>query len=323
MVTKIALGSLAEHYQHEQVFLVSRVSFESRSTVVAGELAKHPSCDGLAFISSDRSAQARRSLEDFQTHFPLVELFELHRHNPIQTAATIFNALQIARQNEPGRKTLIDVSSFRREELLILIACLRSCHLVPSDTLELIYVSAANMAPDWLTKNAVAHRSVIGFAGEIRPSLNTKLVVMMGFEVERARSIIETYEPAEVVLGMGRQNQSINDVLFTRNKQFFDDLDRQFEGKAAQFEFSASDPAQTVKDLSRVLAEDTAANIILAPLNTKISTIGAGLFALAHPNVQIVYAEMSEYNEAAYSTIGDNAYIISAEELANPPAIHA
>jgi hypothetical protein len=46
-------------------------------------------------------------------------------------------------------------------------------------------------------------------------------------------------------------------------------------------------------------------NIVVCPMNTKISTIGVGLAALQNNKIQIAYARAIEYNEAGYSTPSD------------------
>lgn len=313
MVIKVKLDSLGSRYRSRPLRLVSRLSFEQRALVFPRQLV---GCDveGTAFASKDGSALAARSIDDFKLLLPHVTISELDNSNPIGTANTILSVLRTANKASKSRQLVIDTSSFRREELLILIACLKLLQAEDAST-ELVYVSAENMAQDWMTRNAIAHRSVIGYAGEIKPSRNTKLVIMMGFEVERARSIIENYEPSEVLIGMAGQADSINDILHHRNKQFFEDLKRQFKGVTKIFEFSARDPIKTAADLEKAVGIDTSSNILLAPLNTKISTIGAGLFGLSNRRVQLVYAQMNEYNEASYSTVGSDAYVMPINTL--------
>lgn len=316
MFSKIATDELPGRYADRTERIIARISFEQRSMVLPRALQSARDLSGVAFASGERSALAEGHIVEIKNLYPRMRIVDLDTGNPIKCADAIYAAVRTAAKADGLRSTLIDVSSFRREELLILVAALRSLDL-PSDTSgELIYVSAAKMAEDWLSRNVVAHRSIIGYPGEIWPSRRTKLVLMIGFEVERARSIIENYEPAEVILGMAGLSESINSELHTRNKSFFDDLTRQFEGIRHTFEFSARDPSATARDLESAIALDDQYNIILAPLHTKLSTVGAGLFALKHQRVQICYAQVSEYNELTYSTPGPDTYVIPVQELA-------
>jgi len=141
-------------------------------------------------------------------------------------------------------------------------------------------------------------------------------VIMIGFEIDRASTIIETYEPAEVVLGRGAASDSISDDLYQRNKAFFEDLQRQFDVHQT-FEFSARDPLQTAIDLEREIHLDHDFNVIVAPLNTKLSTLGAGVYALRHKEIQVCYAPAMEYNEETYSTPGVDVYVVPMADLLN------
>lgn len=316
MVQKISINDLKVAVEGRIERIITRISFEERSLILPRVLAHSANISGIAFISGRRSILAETSIAEFQKLHPNVKLIEFDTSDPIKTADSIFNGLRTAFRADALARTIIDVSCFRREELLILLATLKSFDFKKVKA-ELLYISAKDMAQDWMTKSAIAHRSIIGYGGLIVPSRKTKLILMMGFEVERAQSIIENYEPAEVIVGLGSQPDSINETLYLRNKSFFEDLRRQFEGFQNTFEFSARDPIKTAQDLENAVSFDEASNILIAPLNTKISTIGAGLFALKHKRVQIVYAQMEEYNESAYSVPGDEAFVIQAELLSN------
>jgi hypothetical protein len=56
-------------------------------------------------------------------------------------------------------------------------------------------------------------------------------------------------------------------------------------------------------------------NIVIAPLHTKLSTIGVGLYALEHTEAQVCYAPVEEYNETAYSAPGRDIYTIPLASL--------
>jgi hypothetical protein len=214
-------------------------------------------------------------------------------------------------------QTLIDVTSFRREELLMLLTILRSSGLRPDCRGALAYVASESMS-DNLSDDVMGLRSVIGYAGDMRPSRKTRLVLMMGFETHRARSIIEGYEPDEVLIGTGREVDSINKDLYRKNREFSKEVERLSANVVRKFEFSARDPLQVVRELGLAVGDGTDANIVLAPLNTKLSTLGAGLYALEHPEVQVCYAPVRRYNEANYSTSSQQVYLLPLSELLQP-----
>jgi hypothetical protein len=72
---------------------------------------------------------------------------------------------------------------------------------------------------------------------------------------------------------------------------------------------------QTLADLEKIIRLDSESNVIIAPLNTKLSTVGAGLYALRHKAIQICFPPVGEYNETTYSTPGPDAYVVSLADL--------
>ena len=49
-------------------------------------------------------------------------------------------------------------------------------------------------------------------------------------------------------------------------------------------------------------------NALIAPMNTKISTVGAALLAMEDDTIQLCYATAHQYNEKGYSTPGQECY---------------
>lgn len=142
---------------------------------------------------------------------------------------------------------------------------------------------------------------------------------MLGFEVNRARSIIEAYEPKQIVLGMGYKTESINETLYVRNKRLFEHLRQEFqESVEATFEFSARDPLKVQLELDEVIGANDNSNIVIAPLHTKLSTVGAGLYALNSTGVQVCYAPVEEYNEDAYSAPSPDVFLVPLNSMFRP-----
>ncbi|MBF0283313.1 MAG: hypothetical protein HQL51_02535 [Magnetococcales bacterium] len=316
MDTPIPTEELADRFRDRIKRLIVRVSFEERSVLISHLFGGQRNISVSAFASKRHSVSASKNLEDFKKEWPDADVTELDTHDSLQPARDIAELIDKHHKLDGLQNTFIDITSFRREELLVLIAFLHSLNLPKTLNCWLGYVGAKTMATDWLARNVTDHRSVVAFPGEIWPSRNTKLVIMAGVgEHDRARSIIEKYEPAKVLLGMSRECDSINKEIYNQNREFFFDLVKQFDGTEKRFEFSARDPLQTVKDLEAAIILDDGFNIVIAPLSSKLSTIGAGLFAIRHPSVQICYAPVEEYNEETYSTPDDKVHIISLTDL--------
>lgn len=68
------------------------------------------------------------------------------------------------------------------------------------------------------------------------------------------------------------------------------------------FTFSCADPSETQRATEEEIAKFPICNIILAPLNTKISTTGVAMAAMINSAIQLCYASVTTYNERAYSS---------------------
>ena len=158
---------------------------------------------------------------------------------------------------------------------------------------------------DWLTSGVSNIRSVLGFSGILYPSKKLHLIVISGFEVERALQIIQELLPSKVTIGYSPVKDSVDPILADKNKKSalnIQKLIRETKESISDVdivELSCIDPFLLNTQLEELLQSHHNSeefNTIIAPLNTKISTIGAGLFALKHPEIQVCYAEVEQYN---------------------------
>lgn len=292
--------------------LVARVSFEDRSLTVATIAPKGMCRKGIIFVSDGRSDLVKSQVKSLVLTHPNLSVVELKISDPLGTADAINDAVQSISLVD----AVIDVTAFRREELLMLLEVLRGMDSRKRRNCEIVYVSAGQMA-DTLSGKVTLTRSVVGFAGEIWPSRPTRLVVLMGFEIPRARAIIEAYEPKHLILGRGRKSESISDDLWKKNDAFFKELKSNYANVESAFEFSARDPLAVLTELEKAIPTSEPSNVVLAPLHTKLSTIGVGLYAQRHRNAQICYAEVGAYNEETYSKVGNSAYVFQLTQLFN------
>jgi hypothetical protein len=86
-------------------------------------------------------------------------------------------------------------------------------------------------------------------------------------------------------------------------------------GTVEEFNFSCIDPVQAKVDLKRQIYQYDGYNVIIAPMNTKISAMGAALLAYERPEIQLCYASANVYNVDGYSIPGDDCYLFSLDEL--------
>jgi hypothetical protein len=235
-------------------------------------------------------------------------IVEISKKNSITTADKIINALSIYKEKQLFSIN-IDISCMTHETVLILYSIFEYLYYGTEIKIKYFYVPATEYDPGvpyeqkWLSKGVLEVRSVLGFPGRLLPSRRNHLLILVGFEVERAVGLIEKFEPASLTLAYGDGN-SFNEAHRLVNEQRHQNLSERFSN-ARNLAFSPRD-AHKVRDL--VLNEalqNPSRNLIVAPMNTKISTLGVALAATTNPDIQICYAAAKAYNIENYSSPED------------------
>ena len=286
-------------------------SFEERSRTIAAHI--DPCTVRCAWIAHNvdflqLSAESLRFLEKrFKEHLSVA----IDTSNPLLTADSI--AASVAPLCDVGQpRILVDITSFTRESLLILLRFL-SQSVQEGCSLELIYANASEYSvgdgveEKWLSRGTREVRSVLGYPGVLAPSRESHLIVLLGFEDERALNLIREWEPARVSLGIGDESevgtvphQATNVASLQRLKTVV--------GPVAEFAFPGFDAFGTREAIEELIGGARGYNTIVAPMNTKISTVGVAMVALRDESVQICYAQPNYYNTERYSTPGDRFY---------------
>ncbi len=238
-------------------------------------------------------------------------VLEITKSVAIRTADRI--SKEIASHGDlAASRVCIDTTCMTHETLLILFSLL--AHMFEKNFGEVLYLYCPAKEYDpgtpyedkWLSRGIKDVRSVLGYPGKLLPSRKNRLVVFVGFEVNRANGLISVYEPAS--LGLGYGDGTLNPEHQVVNEQKHLRLSRAYPS-ADIFEFSPSDP-YIVRD---IIVDDannhSEFNLIIAPMNSKISTIGAALATLEKPEIQLCYAPASIYNFDNYSEPDDNCLI--------------
>lgn len=310
MIHAVPIEALEREYPNERICLVCRPGFEQRSVVVA-EALRDVVDSSRIFRSREASAKAMVNVDRVSALLGGNNIVELDVRDPFGISGHMLDlAKTISSRSE---RTVIDISSFRREELLIMLRMLAHSS-GPDVKCDLVYVKAEQFASDWLSRNTNEFRSVVGYPGEAIPSRRPHLVVLLGFEFERARDIIENYEPARISVGCGVRRDHGNEGMYQRNRRLLSELKSLYGNTVDEFEFPLNRPAQVQEVLATVIAQGEF-NHIIAPLNNKLSTLGVGVFAMRRPEVQVCYGVVEEYNESQYSTPANEAIILTLADL--------
>lgn len=214
--------------------------------------------------------------------------------------------------------TLIDITTLTHETVVMFVSLIKTEGL--SEKVVLAYAGAKayfvsdDKADWWLSRGVKDIRSILGFPGLIRPSKKSHLIILVGFETERAKELIVQYEPVSISLGIGidpySQEFYEKNNWFKEQLQIFIDSVGGSAKAVSEFQFSCSDFESAKSAILSEASKFSDSNITIAPMNTKVSTVAAACAAIENEALKLCYVEPMEYNKEYYSSPGDSLTII-------------
>lgn len=314
-LSKFEVNLILDNYRVN--YFISSASFEERCYQVSLLFEDSEFDKSLIFGTVDFDAK----ITDNREH--IVKLlkksketitYDLYVDNPVVSFITMIDACALLFTNEP--KTLvIDITTFTHEYLLMIFRILKE-RKREEDTMLIMYVGAKkyshntdNEGEKWLTKGVKGLRSIIGYPGYSDPSKKNHLIILVGFEVERTIKLIEDFDFDLVSLAFGAENDSIGNDNQKINADKYAEIFSLFPN-SLEFQISLTDPKIVKTTILEHISKYHDYNIVVAPMNNKISTIGAGLAAIENKEIQLFYQQANIYNTDAYSQASDDYFLI-------------
>lgn len=293
-------------------YLLTFASFEDRCLSMFEYLDPEKVDKTAVFYFSQFTETSSDHLESLKNHFD-ADVYEVEYDTPT-TFADAFTSLFSGSDSADSYGSLVvDISTFTRESLLILLKFLM---LNQHKFEEIIIFYRFALVSDYLSDGVCSIRSVLGYMGDVSIDKPTHLIVLSGFECERAREIIDTLEPDHLSIGYGSKDKSISEILHEKNVEFTNKLMAYYSGEnIGVFEHSLRDPNEVKDSVLRIVGNKSGYNSVVAPLNNKISTIGAALASATDNSIQLIYSQMEEYNQTAYSQSIDNCLIFDLKKI--------
>ncbi len=295
--------------------------FESRSTSLALLLDEKSISNGVMFHQMDNYSVSEKNMHEFRKKFSTFEVVEFPKNKP-------FDAFEIFISNidkyipqlvtKEIRNIVVDITAFTREILLILLKILTSPCIKEYVNVILAYMPAQSYQENWMTKGVREVRPILGYSGLLSPSKPSLLVALTGFEIERLRTVIDIFEISHLLLGKPCKESSINNDLFIISESKCEQLKTEYQHliKDDCFTFSCQDIKKTkevILDIYNRYKEDF--NIIVIPLNNKISTLGVAFAALEEEGIQVCYPSANQYNIDNYSTPSELFFIYNVNDI--------
>lgn len=308
----IKLENINSVLERSYTAMFASASYEERSVSIISHIFDHIIIDKkYVSLSTPHKQFIQKNLSLFIDKFGFMEI-EISNLDQLRTAGNIINAIAEVIEYKKNANFLIDITTFTRQTLLILIRLLRNI-LNSENKIDFVYSPAKEYSvglPEqdkWLTKGILEVNSVFGFSGIIRPSKPYHLVILMGYEVERASSLIDEYEPDKISIGFSAKDENINIEHYNLNLERVEALRKEFPG-AESFEFACLDIEAGKLDILNHVDKYQGFNTVISPMNNKLSTISAGLVAFEREEVQLAIAIPALYNTENYSIPSDCFY---------------
>ena len=210
----------------------------------------------------------------------------------------------------------IDVTCMPREllgMLLFAVSVKRQCF----STISIAYVSAPaggyatqnEQLPEsarWLSKGVACIRSIVGYPGVFRSERPCHLVVFAGHELERILQLVEYVEPRRLTISGELEHSSTVPGAREISWNVAQELKRRIQvPEINDIEFSSSSIDEVYSSLIDSRLGESSENVALAVLNTKLSFVGAALFALSNRTIRMMYTVPREYNPLYCEGVGD------------------
>ena len=305
-----------KHYD----LLICSASFENRCLAVASSINlsvidKALICrySGYAELSENNNSRLHEILAEKSTDV------SFDKDAPLSIYDSLYDAVLVCRP----KSILLDISTFTRETILITLMLFNQdafkeievtlCY-VPADRYS--DCAGENNSNDiWLSKGVNDIRTVLGYAGSFTSLKKTLLIVLVGFEKERAELLINRFEADKLYLGSVPPQESHSEELSAINKTNFERL-VSIVGECNVFEFSCRDLQQTYDTLKNIIDTNIEEyNVIISPMNNKLSTLAVANVAFEYPDVQVCYASTNQYNTEAYSCPADKVILFDFDHL--------
>lgn len=300
------LSTLAANIPVDIDHLIVSASYEERAYGIWENI--HSVVKGRKFVcfNMNHESYLRKNVDRFCVLDAEAKQTKLDSDDPHTTFEAI-RAMIDSLRDQGACHLAIDLTGFTRESLAILIY-LAKWRLASGSQLTGFYHRAAKYGrtpkKGWLSQGVREVRSILGYAGQMRISADTHLLLLAGFETERAQEIIDTIEPSVLSLGIIGNPKSLGTEPNPHDEALKEFTSRVMSFYSStgieEFEFSSSDPLFT-RDRLLAVARASSRNVVVSCLNSKPAMVGACLAAIEYPMIQLIYAQPLFYNTTSYS----------------------
>lgn len=311
----IPITNLSNNIDDNNNVLILSSSFESRCLTISKEL-KNKNFEKVIVVENKKGSELiSKNGTELAVSFSNSTLLKIDFDDQIAFAHQLVK--EICELQNEEINVLIDITTFTHETLLVCLKTLYCNSII--NKITCLYLNASEYCKNkpveqkWLSKGAKGVHPIFRFSGMLYPSLETHLIIIVGYEYERAFEVISQIEPNSLTLIYGTTEDAITEKDKSANQHYLYLL------KEMAFEYqniesciiNCYDPQKTSKALSEIYSQYSDKNIIVIPMNNKMSTAGVFLSTIDNEDIQVCYAPAVIYNEDNYSEPGNDCYILN------------
>ena len=222
-------------------------------------------------------------------------IISCQRDNPIDGIAQLKNIWNRCKPRNPEEPFItIDISGFTKIYILELLH-----YLVTELNLgipRMLHTTQAYL-PTKLTKGVTQITTIPHFFGSISLEKETVLVLLLGFEPERALAIWKHFNPAKTVTLITNPPRygNLDYLKYAEENNSYLLSQPSIEVR----NIPADNPYAVKKVLESIYSETRASfNMVIGPFGTKPQVVGVFLFWLEHSRIQIVYSLPVKYTKS-------------------------
>lgn len=299
-------GRIKHVADKEDVVFVACASFEARTTAVVEKLDQGYWIENsFVFKYSEKNRTTLRDsnfvrltskLRGFgEKVFPII----CDHHDPLDGISKFKRLCKNMSIDLRGKNITIDMTTFTKQYLLVLLKFIGKQE--PA-SVRLFYAEPEDYAVKWeepLTYGLIGIVSVPTFGGHFYTEKKNLLILLLGYEGDRAFAIWESVNPHKTVILIGRPSfrKSWEGRVEEINKKLISKL----PGDSVDY-IPTLDPFEVRKNLDNLIEQYSENfNIVISPLGPKPQVVGCYLSASKHSDVQIVYAIPKFHNEHYFS----------------------
>lgn len=293
---------------------ISCISYEPRTTGVLQKLSSMYKCKAGIFLINEKFekySKVQQNKELIQgmlassTKFDQTYYITISIDNPLKSIIEIDRIIKSKFANQERITITFDFTTFPRGELLTILYYLR--HLSSLGSICLFYVSPQDYG-DWLSEGYTQTIVPPFFEGPSSLDKKIALLLLTGFEYDRAIMLIDDIQPATVIIGKPRPGTS--DKFADSSERIVDQLVKTRKIESKIYEVPANDPFSCQAAIESIIREHPSYDFLVAIMGSKLEVLGTYLAYEKSESFRVLYALPLIYNVGDYSKGYNNIYEI-------------